>query len=784
MARSLSSLAAFASTAFCHSTMTMPLTTTPTMRRLSHIIAIAILGTTATTTIQFANGFITPSSISSRVVVHRGGAVRHPTPTTTTTTVLRAAGGGGVDGANNGSDDDEQINPTTTNSIQNYDDNEEAQRLAQKAQQYRNEAEKLRLSLGIKRIDELQNDIRAFLARGEQGNTDNDKEGGSTLRELKGRAEELIRKSLGSGSEEAEKLLSSLSLGSTVSSAGGSTTTSSSLTSLPNDNTPNSSSPTDEEIQAAIVFMDGLSPGPLKDALSSLAGSSSRGWQNDMSFEAKQKYVRNLYRWKDMVTTEGLRGLYNEGLKGGVDYEDEEDDGNDDRTTKSKDRDEVYELSNMSKILASKIEERIENSTRAMELFPRSLQDADVDLLPTEADANVVFQVLGKNFMATEKPMEVNGGYIIRGVNKRKTAKELLDVLDAKLAKATIDDNSQLWQDRYQVSFVEIYSDTNDELFEDALLITPNYFTPLAPKLLSVISSSIALFSSFVYCINTFGGNTVVMQRLKEASESATAGGMGMGELAWLNDLLIPLLATLGLAQGVHEMAHILVAWSKEVKLTAPTVLPSLGLPYLSFQNRIKTSPKGYSDLFDIAFVGPIAGLTVSFVALLVGLELTTTVDPTTAQLLPCLPVGYLTQSTLGGTIVDLVLGGGDGLLLNQDASTQVPLHPVAIAGFLGLIIHALDFVPVGSADGGRMSQAVLGRVWHLTFSSLVFLVLFISSLTTDSNILLGYLFVYSFTQRDMEIPCRNEVDKVELPRAVAALVSWLLAALILVPLR
>jgi hypothetical protein len=35
-----------------------------------------------------------------------------------------------------------------------------------------------------------------------------------------------------------------------------------------------------------------------------------------------------------------------------------------------------------------------------------------------------------------------------------------------------------------------------------------------------------------------------------------------------------------------------------------------------------------------------------------------------------------------------------------------------------------------------------------------------------------------------MEIPCRNEVDKVELPRAVAALSTWLLAALILVPLR
>ena len=231
-------------------------------------------------------------------------------------------------------------------------------------------------------------------------------------------------------------------------------------------------------------------------------------------------------------------------------------------------------------------------------------------------------------------------------------------------------------------------------------------------------------------------------------------------------------------------MTYITLLLLFQVKLSTPTILPSIGLPYLSFQNRIKTSPKGYGDLFDIAFVGPIAGLSVSFVALLVGLQLTTTVDPTTAQLLPSLPVGYLTQSTLAGTIVDLILGGGDGILLNQDSATQIPLHPIAIGGVLGLIIHALDLVPVGSTDGGRMSQAILGRVWHLTFSSLVFLALFISSFTSDSTILLGYLFIYSFTQRDMEIPCRNEVDKVELPRAVAALSTWLIAALILVPLR
>ena len=124
------------------------------------------------------------------------------------------------------------------------------------------------------------------------------------------------------------------------------------------------------------------------------------------------------------------------------------------------------------------------------------------------------------------------------------------------------------------------------------------------------------------------------------------------------------------------------------------------------------------------------------------------------------------------------------GILINQDPTTQIPLHPIAIGGFLGMIIHAFDLVPIGSTDGGRMSQAVLGRVWHLTFSSLVFTVLFLSSLFNDGfNLLLGFLFIYSFTQRDMEMPCRNEIDRVDTGRAVAAFVSWILAALILCPL-
>lgn len=607
----------------------------------------------------------------------------------------------------------------------------------------------MRLTLGLQKIDELEGEVREFM-KGDGSGGEGSKERESSdekLQDLKDRVEDLVRMSL--GTDEAKVMLS------------GMPSFASSTRGLPPPNEIDNRPPklTEAEVSNALSLLGTLPP-PVKDALAKAAGYPSYE-----SIMKQEEFIQNLYLNKNS-STEKLRRLYFESFSKNLPAPTTADD----------------EDLDAARLGLEELVQSLENGTRAMELFPRSVREVDEDLLPTDEDADVVFRLLERSFMATERPVKVEGGYIIRGANKRKSATELLDYLDGKVAKS-----DPKWTERYQLSFVEIYSDSSEELFEDAILISPNKWNPLAPRALAGITTAVALFSSFVYCIDAFGENEVVMQRLKDASEVAAAAGSATGglyDLTWFNELLIPLLVTLGAAQGLHEAAHLIVAWSKQVKLTAPTILPAQALPYLSFQNRIKTSPKGYSDLFDIAFVGPIAGLSVSFLALLLGLQLTTTVDPETAQLLPSLPVGYLTQSTLGGTIVDLVLGGGEGILLNQDAATQVPLHPVAVGGFVGLIIHALDLVPVGSTDGGRMSQAVLGRVWHLTFSGLVYAVMFISSFTMDNSVLLGFLFVYSITQRDMEVPCRNEVDKVELPRAVAALVSWLLAALILVPLR
>ena len=674
---------------------------------------------------------------------------------------------------------------TSFRSTNGNDGSEEAQRLKEKAKKYRVEVKRLRLTLGLQKVHELEKDISDFMKGGDEDQALES----SKLNEFKSRIEELTKESL--GKEEALSMLAELSLFSSKLSPAN----------AHDDKSDGSKASrlTETEMKRAVSYLKTL-PTPVKDALAKLVE-----YPDYDSVVNLEEFVLKLYLIDD-VSIENLRRLYYQSFSKHLPSVNV-----DEAPTKDSKDEDIFDF---SKIFASQIEgieDRIENNTRAMDLFPRYVQDSDEDFLPSEADAQVIFELLDRSFMATERPLKVAGGYIIRGTatpasrhvsqhcllscvlclnlccivislsgaNKLKSASELLDFIDGRIAQT-----SPEWTERYQVNFVEVYSDASNELFEDALLLTPNQFNPLAPQLLVVATTAVALFSSFVFCIDTFAENPNAMAGLRGAVEMGQNGGVY--DISWFNALLLPLVATLGTAQGFHEVAHLLVASWKKVKLTPPTVLPAQALPYLSFQNRIKTSPKRWSDLFDIAFVGPLSGLFISFLALIVGLQLTSQVDPDTAKLLPSLSVGYLAQSALAGTIVDLVLGGGDGILLNQDVTTQVPLHPVAIGGFIGLIIHALDLVPLGSTDGGRMSQAVLGRIWHLTFSSLVFLSLFIASFTSasDSGILLGFLLIYSFTQRDSEIPCRNEIDKVELPRAVAALVAWLLAALILVPLR
>ena len=92
--------------------------------------------------------------------------------------------------------------------------------------------------------------------------------------------------------------------------------------------------------------------------------------------------------------------------------------------------------------------------------------------------------------------------------------------------------------------------------------------------------------------------------------------------------------------------------------------------------------------------------MLASLAAIALGSQLTMFTDQ---SLLPALPLEILRQSTLGGGIINAVLGNGalavpEGAIGTQAISGMtIPLHPVAIAGYIGLVVNALSVLPIGS---------------------------------------------------------------------------------------
>jgi membrane-associated protease RseP (regulator of RpoE activity) len=101
--------------------------------------------------------------------------------------------------------------------------------------------------------------------------------------------------------------------------------------------------------------------------------------------------------------------------------------------------------------------------------------------------------------------------------------------------------------------------------------------------------------------------------------------------------------------------------------------------------------------LFDIGVAGPIVGFVLSVPALIWGLSL--------SKVVPSLPSE---QSLVFGEplllkIVSSILF--QGISDNHD----IILHPVAFAGWVGILVTALNLFPIGQLDGGHVFYALLG---------------------------------------------------------------------------
>ena len=114
-------------------------------------------------------------------------------------------------------------------------------------------------------------------------------------------------------------------------------------------------------------------------------------------------------------------------------------------------------------------------------------------------------------------------------------------------------------------------------------------------------------------------------------------------------------------------------------------------------------------------------------------------------------------------------------------ARPEVLISPIAIAGWCGLITTSLNLLPVGSLDGGRMTQAAFGNQALSLSSFFTYVGLGLGLLGSSLSLPFG-LYVL-ICQRSAERYVKDTVSGVSGAKQTATAVAILTAILILVPM-
>ncbi|GJX65719.1 probable zinc metalloprotease EGY2, chloroplastic isoform X1 [Tanacetum coccineum] len=197
---------------------------------------------------------------------------------------------------------------------------------------------------------------------------------------------------------------------------------------------------------------------------------------------------------------------------------------------------------------------------------------------------------------------------------------------------------------------------------------------------------------------------------------------------------------------GVHEISHILVAKSSGVKLGVPYFVPSWQIGSFGAITRILNIVPNRESLLKIAAAGPLAGYSLGLVLLLLGFYL-----PPTDGIGIIVDASVFHESFLAGGIAKLLLGD----VLKEGATLSV--NPLVIWAWAGLLINAINSIPAGELDGGRISFALWGRKAASRFTAASIVLLGLSSLLDD--VAFYWVVLIFFLQRGPIAPLAEEIS-------------------------
>jgi membrane-associated protease RseP (regulator of RpoE activity) len=257
------------------------------------------------------------------------------------------------------------------------------------------------------------------------------------------------------------------------------------------------------------------------------------------------------------------------------------------------------------------------------------------------------------------------------------------------------------------------------------------------------------------------------------------ANGNGIESLRTNPGLIIsglPYAIALMTILGIHELGHYLTARYYKIRATLPYFIPFpafLGTFGAFIQMRSPVPNR--KALFDVSIAGPLAGFVVTLPLLIWGLANSAVVslpekaeqalNPNSLNPNYSLLLALLSKVTLG---IQLTTNSG------------LDLHPVAVAGLLGLIATALNLIPVGQLDGGHIIHAMFGQRNGIAIGQISrFLLLGLAFLQPGFWLWAIILFFMPVADE----PALNDISELDNKRDVLGILAMALLVIIILPM-
>jgi membrane-associated protease RseP (regulator of RpoE activity) len=229
---------------------------------------------------------------------------------------------------------------------------------------------------------------------------------------------------------------------------------------------------------------------------------------------------------------------------------------------------------------------------------------------------------------------------------------------------------------------------------------------------------------------------------------------------------------------GVHEFSHYLAARSYHIRATLPYFIPVPPAGFFPFGTfgafiQMRSPVPNRKALFDVGLAGPIGGFVVTLPLLLWGLAHSTPTPLSEDSSL----LNFSSFSPFNSLLLTLLskLALGDELT----ATSALELHPVAVAGCLGLVVTALNLMPVGQLDGGHVVHAMFGQRVGAVIGQVSRLLVLALSFKVQEYLLWAILLFFIPV---VDEPALNDVSDLDDRRDLLGLLALSLLVIIVLP--